>query len=535
MNFGAVIRNIKNKGISETLRIYKFRKIIKSLKKLDVYEENGLCNDIVKNIDKYRLMTGCEMYKVCTEILKVATNIDSQKKIQELIYNNIKGTEDVVGALLKIVEYYIRPESSEELEILIDNLLEFALRNDTSKAAKDDLFAFIKNKENSKDYQIYIKRKYIKKVLPEEYNKYRLLPIENKMVFMQPRKGLNPSCKYMYNYIKNAGDYEPILFELNRDNVPITLYYKNAVSWIRALATAKACFVHESNDLLGYVDIRKETKIVQLWHGCGVLKKIGLSTVGKTSFKSSKMYDEFPEYNKYDIVSIASPELTWVFQEFMGIDKKENIIQPIGVSRTDEFFDKDYISNCYNKIHKIVPASKNKKIILYAPTYRGVGQNRIAPDELDIEKFAESLGDEYILIIKQHQTAKNLPEIPEIYRDKFAYDMTRGKGMNINELMTVSDICISDYSSLVFEFALFERPIIFFAYDLEDYIDDRGLYYNFDEITPGPICRTTEEMVDYIENIDEKYNKQEVIDFKNKFMSSCDGKSTERIYEFACK
>lgn len=422
----------------------------------------------------------------------------------------------------------------EVVETQVCNLSSIALRQETPKQVQSALIALAKNTEIiTKGYRTYSKRKYIQRVLPETYNEYKSLPIENKMLFMQPRKGLNPSCSYIYNAIEKRGLYTPVLYELQRDHVPVTLYHQNAVEWVKALATAKACFVHESNDLMGYLDIRPETKIVQLWHGCGVLKKIGLSTAGKKDFKSLKAYAEFPEYNKYDLVTIASPELSWVFEEFMGIDKSENIIQAIGVSRTDEFFDESYIKSCYEKIHRIVPASKEKKIILYAPTYRGVGQERIAPDELDVRQFAERLGDDYILIIKHHQTAKDLPPIPEEYKDTFAYDMTRGKGMNINELMTVSDICISDYSSLVFEFALFERPILFYTYDLEDYIDDRGLYYNFDEITPGPICRTNEDMIDYIENIDVKFDKQEVVDFKTKFMRSCDGHATERIIQFA--
>jgi hypothetical protein len=161
-----------------------------------------------------------------------------------------------------------------------------------------------------------------------------------------------------------------------------------------------------------------------------------------------------------------------------------------------------------------------------------LGKNRVSPDELDIEKFADALSDDYILIYKHHQTAKNLPKIPEKYRDKFAYDMTKGRGLDINELMTVSDICITDYSSVAFEFSLFERPLLFFVFDLEEYIDDRGLYYDFNEVTPGPLCKTTEDMIDYIKNIDERFNKQEVIDFKNKFMCSCDGHSTERILDY---
>ena len=72
----------------------------------------------------------------------------------------------------------------------------------------------------------------------------------------------------------------------------------------------------------------------------------------------------------------------------------------------------------------------------------------------------------------------------------------------------------------------------FFVYDLEDYIDNRGLYYDFNEITPGSLCKTTEELVDYIKNINKRFDKEQVINFKKKFMGSCDGHSTERIVSF---
>lgn len=231
-----------------------------------------------------------------------------------------------------------------------------------------------------------------------------------------------------------------------------------------------------------------------------------------------KSYKEFPEYNKYDIVTIASEELRWVFEEFMGMEKGDPTIQSIGVSRTDEFFDKNYIENCYNKLHKIIPNSKEKKVILYAPTYRGIDPNRRAPTELDVKKFADALSDEYILIIKHHPTVKELPKIPEEYFDKFAYDMTRGRGMNINELMTVSDICISDYSSLVYEFSLFERPIIFFTFDLEKYDKERGMYYSYEELAEGgPMLKTNDEIIDYIINIDERFDKKQIVKYREKY------------------
>ena len=101
--------------------------------------------------------------------------------------------------------------------------------------------------------------------------------------------------------------------------------------------------------------------------------------------------------------------------------------------------------------------------------------------------------------------------------------------MSIEDLLCVSDVCISDYSSLVFEYSLFEKPMIFFAYDLDNYYDWRGFYYDYKDFVPGPIHTTCEEMIDYIKNLDTQFDKNKVIEFKNKFMSACDGHATERI------
>lgn len=463
--------------------------------------------------------------------LKAVLNNLNEKGLQETLrIRKERKTKRYIDQINNINEE-IKNNYFHTLENEIKSLWILANSKEISNNQYKDIYDEISLMESEKGYKKYLRDKYIKRVFPFYYNLYKDSNVENKVVFMDPRSGINQSFKYIHNKIKNEGKYEIEVHNLHRGDVPYTQYYLNAIPWIKSLATSKACFVHESNNLLGHIDIKKETKVIQLWHGCGVFKKIGLSTANLKSFKSMKTYEEFPEYNKYDAVTIASPELSWVFEEFMDIKKESGIIKAIGVSRTDEFFDSKYLDNCYRKLHKIIPKSKDKKVILYAPTYRGVGKNRITPETLDIKKFADSLSKDYILILKYHQTSKNSPSIPEEYENIFAYDMTRGKGMDINELMSIADIMITDYSSVAFEYSLFERPIIFYAFDLEDYLDERGLYYNYDEITPGPVVKTNEEMIEYIKDIDNKFNKQEVVDFKNKFMSSCDGHSTERILE----
>ena len=107
--------------------------------------------------------------------------------------------------------------------------------------------------------------------------------------------------------------------------------------------------------------------------------------------------------------------------------------------------------------------------------------------------------------------------------------------MEIEELLAVSDVCVTDYSSLVFEYSLMNRPMLFFAYDLDDYNDWRGFYFPYEEMTPGDVVRTTDELATHLRVIleaDERGEapwKEEVEAFRQRFMSACDGQATGRI------
>lgn len=439
---------------------------------------------------------------------------------------------------LETYRIYKSRERDRELEQACEALRKEVINKiiDTSFPEQKELFLEYLNKRydgnvTDKLYEKELKSIFIKEVLPTVYNSEAKKPIENKVVFMERGGAISPSLSYMCKYIAANTELEVKKHVLKIREVPNEVYYENAREYIRDAATAKAIFICTANDLMAYFKVRSETTYIQLWHGCGAFKKVGLSTIDKKFGKSAASHKEYPLNTNYSYVTIASPELSWVFEESMGIEKDSGIIVPTGISRTDEFFDSEYIDNCYRKLYEAIPQAKDKKVILYAPTFRGEVATCVSPDKLDVKKFADKLSDEYILIFKHHPSVKKVPEIPEEYEGTFAFDMTRGKGMTINELMTISDICITDYSSVAFEYSLFERPMIFFTYDIDEYIDDRGLYYDFDEITPGPMFKENEEMIDYIQNIDERFDKQEVIDFKNKFMCCCDGRSSERILQ----
>ncbi len=381
-----------------------------------------------------------------------------------------------------------------------------------------------KKKRIDKAYKYYT----LKILYPSTYRKYAKQPVkENKIVFIEIRQPkISNSFQVLYDDLKNNYQFDIHEHFLRTTFVPKKEHRERCKAMIRDIADAKYVFLNEASNVVSSVPMRKETIQTQLWHGCGAFKKFGMSTADLIFGDNRKNMLKYPFNKNYTYVTVSSPEVVWAYEEAMNIKPEENIIRPVGNSRTDVFFDEKFIQDAYDKLHTLMPQSKGKKVILFAPTFRGRVAKAKSPDCFDVEQFYKAFSDDYVLIFKHHPLVRKRPEIPEEYRE-FAVDFT--DTMAIEELLCVSDICISDYSSLVFEYSLFERPMLFYAYDLDEYFDWRGFYYDYYELAPGPICTTNEEMVDYIKNIDTRFEKDKVVAFKEKFMSACDGHATERI------
>ena len=370
----------------------------------------------------------------------------------------------------------------------------------------------------------------LKFIFPYVYNKAAKAPVdENKVVFVEVRlPNVTNSFKVIFDELVSKYDFNVHTHFLRNNAERRNIYLRRCIDMLKDIATAKYVFLNEASNCIGSVNLRPETKITQLWHGCGAFKKFGLSTAELIFGDSRKEQLKHPYYKNYSLVTVSSPEVSWAYEEAMNLSDNKEIIKATGSSRTDVFYDEEFIKSAYENLYDIVPQAKGKKIILYAPTFRGRVANAQTSRMFNIKMFYDNLGDDYFILFKHHPLAKRLPVVPNEFRN-FAMDVT--KIMDIEDLLCVSDICITDYSSLVFEYSLFEKPIIFFAYDLDTYFDWRGFYYDYYEMSPGPVCTTNLEMIDYIKNLDTRFDKQRVKDFRYKFMRSCDGKSTQRILD----
>ena len=372
-----------------------------------------------------------------------------------------------------------------------------------------------------------IRKHYRYKVyFPKVYSSYCTEPVqENKVLFLEMRfTKLSNSFELIYKALEESGEYDLKCSYVQFNFIRGRAFTQRVNEMLKELATAKYVFVDDASLILSSIPLRKETVAINLWHACGAFKKFGRSTAELKFGSSAATLDKYPNYGNLTHVTVSSPEVIWAYEEAMHLPK--GIVKATGVSRTDQFYDKEFVESRKQKLYEIMPEAKDKKVILYAPTFRGHVATASSPDRIDFERFCRELGNEYVIVCKHHPFVKNPPIIPEELQH-FVRDLT--KYLSIEDLLCCADICISDYSSLVFEYSLFEKPMIFYAYDYDNYCDWRGFYYDYSEFTPGPVVQTEDELLNSIKNIDTQFDKQKVIDFKEKFMGSCDGHATERI------
>ena len=209
----------------------------------------------------------------------------------------------------------------------------------------------------------------------------------------------------------------------------------------------------------------------------------------------------------------------------------KNIILDSGFPRNDVLFKRNnlksinYIKNSYN-------LPQDKKVILYAPTWRDdeFYENGIYKysSKIDFDLLKNELSDTHILLVKLHYLVKDSADWSNY--DGFIYQCDQS--CDIQELYLISDILVTDYSSVMFDYSIIKRPMIIYAYDYEKYRDNlRGFYFNIYEEFPGPIVENTPDLIDSIQNYDCKEYEKKYKRFVDKFTNFDDGNASSRIVD----
>lgn len=343
------------------------------------------------------------------------------------------------------------------------------------------------------------------------YNHFKKAPLrENSILMFTTSRGkLGGNLLAIKNYIeKNNLPFEVTVF------TSVNMPDLKAVA--EKMAESKFILVDDYEPVVYTIKLRDGQDLIQVWHAMGAFKKFGYSR--STANKSSLTH------KNYTKAIVSSPELTGIYAEAFGID--ESKIYPVGVPRTDMLFDEEYKSETIERLYKKQPLLKNKKICLFAPTFRGnnVNDGHYPEEFFDVESFVNSLPDEWAVIIKYHPFIKNAPVIPDSVKHR-VFDLTDER--DINDILFITDVLVTDYSSVIFENAIVENSLVLYAPDLNNYTGDRGFYFDYNDYSCGKIVTNKKNLAAAVINADFKNEKSE--EFKMRFVSLCDGKSCERF------
>ena len=290
------------------------------------------------------------------------------------------------------------------------------------------------------------------------------------------------------------------------------------------LATARLFVVDDHYFPMYVIRPRAGTRRVQLWHACGAFKRFGYSVLDRAFGADAEDVAAFPIHTNYDLCLVSAARFAPFYSEAFR-QPLERFTATLGIPRTDLFFDAPRMAAAAAAVRRRYAIPEDRTVILYAPTFRGDrGTSATSPDELDRARLEAALGRDHVLLHRRHPY---VPADPGARQRGFEIDVSDWP--EINELMLVSDVLVTDYSSAIFEFALLERPIVFFAPDEAAYEGERGFYWDFRQDAPGPIARTTDEVIDVLRA--KAHDADRMRAFRASSFDVADGGATRRLID----
>lgn len=252
---------------------------------------------------------------------------------------------------------------------------------------------------------------------------------------------------------------------------------------------------------------RAETTVIQLWHACGALKKFGCDAP-----------EDIPPYYRgnvqknCDYVTVSARGCVPHFSSAMDLPRERFL--PLGVSRTDLYYRRDFLESVRARFAQRYPQAAGKNVLLWAPTFRGNAAQADVCGEAAIDRLAEKLGETWYIVKSLH---------PHLQKDREGENR-----MTAEELLAVTDLLITDYSSILFDYLIFKKPLVRFAPDLEQYEAARGFYADYRAL-PGALVTDEADLYDAVQKEAAHYDVQALEAAFQTYMDACDGGATERI------
>lgn len=315
---------------------------------------------------------------------------------------------------------------------------------------------------------------------------------EKKAVFVISRsKTLEGNLKFVHNELKKQLHDVEIHFVFTENKMNFNLFKELIV-----ISNTKYLILDDYYLPIYLIKPNNCMKIIQLWHAAGAFKKFGYSTIGTRFGPDNSYLKLIPIHSNYTHVYVSSHKIIPYYAE--AFNMSQDNIHPLGIPRTDFFYNSKLMKEAVNKIYENYPVLKKENgiNILIAPTYRAKGEYRESKFDLifELKKILEYINKDVRIIYKAHpyESVKELESL-----EKNAKILIANK-FSINEWMVIADAFITDYSSSIFEFCLLKKPFAHFVPDLEEYSRNRGFYQDIEKISDGAILKNSKELIEWI-------------------------------------
>lgn len=379
-------------------------------------------------------------------------------------------------------------------------------------------------------------RSIVKKLAISLYKLFlKTLPVDKRLIFFESNVGKNyaGNPKYVYQEMVKRGLDKKYRCVWSLEDTSIEIpgnakkVERTRLSYLYAMARAKVLV--SDTRLPSFIEKRPGTTYFQLWHGTP-LKKLAMDmdvlvmSEGLSLPEYKRLFQE--NINTWDYLISQSHYTTEKFKSCFNFKKP---ILEIGFPRNDVLFQKNNKENIKALKNKY-GLPHDKKIILYAPTWRDDefyenGKYKFST-ELDFDRLNEELSDTHIILVKMHYLVKD----PKRWDDHTGFIYKADQAWDIQELYLISDIMITDYSSVMFDYALLKRPMIIYAPDYQYYKDNlRGFYFNIFEEFPGPVLKETKDLIKSIEDYNFKDYEGKYNQFLDKFTEYDQGDASSKL------
>ena len=360
----------------------------------------------------------------------------------------------------------------------------------------------------------------------------RLRPIQERVYIAANRDGeLRGNLAEIHRALQSRSPAPRILVDveatLERRGIPLISLVAGVFRiFLRSYRVASSRLVIVDDYFFPIYPVKKRpgVTIVQVWHACGAFKRFGRATL-EAEWGADQIFLKWvPIHANYDLTLVSSASIAPIYAESFG-QSVETISAAFGIPRTDALLPSPRRDADERAVRERLGLRDGRTTILYAPTFRGADlKGAAAPELLDIAALYRALGSEYRLIVRLHPFVKSAMRIPPEVGD-FVVDASAEP--DANEVMLAGDILVSDYSSIIFEYALLNRPMAFLAPDLAAYERERGFFFDYRTGVPGPVMEETEQLARWIQA--KQFDLQRVRAFAATSFDVMDGRATERF------